>query len=67
MAFALVGILLWLMKFHYYQWKKILIIGIGFLIGCGINVYLDSHFYGNLCFTPYNYFYINIVQGETHD
>jgi phosphatidylinositol glycan class B len=64
MAFALVGILLWLIKFHLYQWKKIFIIGLGFIVGCGINIYLDSHFYGNACFTPYNYFYINIVQGK---
>lgn len=33
-----------------------------FLVMC-LGVFLDSHFYNEFTFTPYNYFYANIVEG----
>ncbi len=64
MAFALIGILLWLVINQLRQWKTITVIGLSFAIGVGLLVWLDSHFYGNFCFTPYNYYYANIVLGK---
>ncbi|MFP5043051.1 hypothetical protein [Parasediminibacterium sp. JCM 36343] len=64
MAAALVGILVWIAINHIKKWDKILLIGLGFAVGCAFNIYLDTRFYGNFCFTPYNYFYANIIQGK---
>lgn len=62
MAFAIIGLLLWLL------WKlrplSVLIGGLfcGAVIGLGVNLMSDYAFYGHWVLTPYNYFHANIVQ-----
>lgn len=62
MAFAIMGVAVWCM-FIQKQYKPFLFIAIGFLAGIAINILLDYFFYKNWVFTPYNYFYQNIVKG----
>ena len=63
-AFSLLGLGLWVLITNLKAWEKIIAILIGFLIGSAINMYLDASFYGKFCFTPYNYYYANIVLGK---
>lgn len=63
-AFAFVGLGLWWIINHPKSIKKIFITKAGFLVGVDVNMYLDIRFYGKFCFTPYNYFYANIIQGK---
>ena len=63
-AFALLGVLVWLAFNQLQEWKKIAFVAVGFAAGMALNVYLDSAFYDKFCFTPYNYFYANIIQGK---
>jgi len=63
-AFSLIGLALWVLINYYKDWKKIVFIKTGFLVGVAINMLLDVRFYGKFCFTPYNYFYANIIQGK---
>ena len=63
-AFSFVGIGIWWIINHPKSIKKMLLTIVGFLGGVGINMYLDVRFYGKFCFTPYNYFYANIIQGK---
>ena len=62
MAFAMVGFGIWIL-FIQKQIKPFIFLAIGFLISIALNVFLDYHFYHKLVFTPYNYFYKNIVEG----
>lgn len=62
MAFAIIGVAVWCV-FIQKQYKLFVFIICGFLIGILINVLLDYYFYKNWVFTPYNYFYQNIVKG----
>ncbi|MFY7651770.1 MAG: hypothetical protein ACOVQE_03670 [Chitinophagaceae bacterium] len=61
MAFALVGWFLALLIRK--KWAEIPSLGIGFLVGIALNVYLDQLFYHQWVFTPYKYFYVNIFEG----
>lgn len=61
MAFALVGWFLALLIRR--KWAEIPGLGIGFLLGIALNVYLDQLFYHQWVFTPYRYFYVNIFEG----
>ena len=63
-AFSFIGLGLWLIVNHPKAIKKMFLVKAGFLVGVGINMLLDIRFYGKFCFTPYNYFYANIVQGK---
>ncbi len=63
-AFCFIGLGLWVLITNPKAWQKMIAIKIGFLIGCAINMYLDTSFYGKFCFTPYNYYYANIVLGK---
>lgn len=62
MAFAIIGLLVWLI------WKvrplPLLIAGLacGAAIGVGLNLFADYSFYGHWVLSPYNYFHANIVQ-----
>ncbi len=46
------------------NFKHILPIAIGFLVGVAGNIYLDFVFYKELVLTPYTYFYTNINDGR---
>lgn len=62
MAFALVGFGLYVLLVK--QYKNILPIVAGFVLGLILNVLLDYGFYGKVLFTPYLYFKWNIVEGK---
>ena len=63
MAFAIIGFGIWVLFFGK-QYKSILPLAIGFIIGVLLNTYLDFHFYHQWVFTPYNYYHENIVLGK---
>lgn len=63
-ALSFIGLGLWFIVNHPKAIKKMFLVIAGFLVGVGINMYLDISFYGKFCFTPYNYFYANILQGK---
>lgn len=62
MIFAIIGLLLWMMKVgrenRYYMLKIIL----AFITVILLGFILDSLFYNKIVFTPWNYFYANIVE-----
>lgn len=62
-AFGLIGLLIWFVLFKKYKSFNLLKIAAGFFIILFVNVGLDSFFYGNLVFTPWNYFEANILHG----
>jgi phosphatidylinositol glycan class B len=63
-AFCFVGLGIWWIINYPKTIKKMFVTKAGFLLGIGFNMYLDVSFYGKFCFTPYNYFYANIVEGR---
>jgi GPI mannosyltransferase 3 len=62
MAFAMVGIAIWLLFIKKWQWKEWVLIAFSAIIAIGISTVIDHWLYGNWVFTPYNYYYVNIVQ-----
>ena len=61
MAFAYIGILLWILVIGKYRWYVWCIVAMGFLGMLALCTALDFWFYGKLVFAPYNYYYMNIV------
>ncbi len=62
MAFAFIGILLWLLVIGRYRWQVWRIAAMGFLGMLALCTALDCWFYGKPVFAPYNYYYMNIVR-----
>jgi phosphatidylinositol glycan class B len=62
MMFAIAGLLAWLVFIKKLKVKYIFILGISALAAIGLNILLDYWFYGEWVFTPYNYYYANIIQ-----
>lgn len=62
MAFALVGIIAWILAVGRYRWQVWCIATLGFLGGMALCTRLDCWFYGKMVFVPYNYYYMNIVR-----
>lgn len=62
LSFAVAGFLLWFIKDKKIEWKHLGIMFLAVLIAVGLNSIIDSLFYGTPTFTPFNYFYVNIVQ-----
>lgn len=62
-AFGIVGFGIWLLIIEK-KYSNLLPLAIGFLVGAGINVFLDYHFYHQLVFTPYDYYRVNITEGK---
>lgn len=61
MAFALVGILAWILAVGHYKWRIWCAAALSFM---GVIVFctlLDYWFYGKFVIAPYNYYYMNIV------
>lgn len=52
---------LWFIVYEKLSFKKIIFLIICFLFILAQITYLDSHYYGYFVFSPYNYFYVNIV------
>lgn len=64
MAFAFVGIGLWLIFIRKSKWLELAVIFTGGLIALGIGVLIDHNLYGSWEFTPWNYYVANIVKGK---
>jgi len=64
MIFAMTGLGIWLLFYKRLQLKYIIALSGGFLIGVGINTLIDSLYYGDFNFIPYNYLKINIIDGR---
>ena len=64
MGFAMLGLGIWLIFFEKASPKIIAGLATGFLIGTVGNVFLDSLYYGEFAFTPYNYWKVNIIDGR---
>jgi phosphatidylinositol glycan class B len=64
MGFAMIGLGIWLLFFEKASFRTLSGITLGFLIGTGLNVLLDSHYYGQFAFTPYTYWKINLIDGR---
>lgn len=62
-AFALIGFFIWLI-WPARRAGQLWMLGVGFLVGVGLNTVLDHEFYQQWVFTPYTYFEVNIVQGK---
>lgn len=62
-AFAVVGMgiwILWVQKKKINYWVRFILSFVGVIL---IGTLIDSWFYGNWVFTPWNYFHFNIIQG----
>jgi len=63
MAFAFAGLGIWLLFIKRISFKNWFFLGLSFLAVSSICIYLDKWLYGTWEFTPYNYYYFNIVKG----
>ncbi len=63
MAFAYVGILLWMLFVRKYHYRNILYIVSSVMVVLLVCTMIDCWFYGNLVIAPYNYFKANILDG----
>ncbi len=61
LAFAILGILTWIVYFDSSKWKKLLSIALGGGTILLFSILLDSWFYGNWVIAPYHYFYQNLI------
>jgi phosphatidylinositol glycan class B len=62
-AFLVLGFGIWLL-IQKTEIKQLTGLALGFILINVICIYLDSRFYGNLCFAPYNYFRVNLLEGK---
>ena len=63
MAAAMAGFAIWLLFFQK-NYRAILPMLAGFIIGAALNTYLDFAFYKEWVVTPYAYFHVNINEGR---
>lgn len=61
-AFALAGVAIWILFIQKWKWTTWLPIVFFSVIAIGISALADRWLYGSWVFTPYNYYYVNIVQ-----
>ncbi len=62
LMFAVAGLVAWFIFIKKIELKYIFILAFSALIAVGLSVLLDYWFYGTWTFSPYNYYYANIVQ-----
>lgn len=62
MAFAFLGLGLWLILYSKWRISDWLLIIVAGMAAIGMGVLTDHWLYGDWVFTPYNYYYVNIVQ-----
>lgn len=60
-TFAFIGLALWILVYEKQNWQRIVSVVLGFCIASIIFYKLDCAFYHTQVFTPYNYYYQNIV------
>ncbi len=64
MAFAILGVGIWLVFFYKISLKKITALTIAFLIICIANTCIDTWFYNEFVITPWRYFASNIIDNK---
>jgi GPI mannosyltransferase 3 len=64
MAFALLGVFVWMIFIQKRGLKDLALLVVGGLVAGAFCMYLDSILYGKWVFTPYNYYKSNIVEGK---
>jgi phosphatidylinositol glycan class B len=60
-AVMIASVCLWHL-FYFKELKKIVLLTFAFLLTLGLSTGFDTYMYGYFTFTPYNYFFMNIVQ-----
>jgi GPI mannosyltransferase 3 len=60
-SFALVGFAAWLIWINKTNWKYLFAIAFSGMVAIGINVIFDYWFYGIWTFSPFNYYYEDII------
>jgi len=65
MAFALLGLFLWLFFANKTKIYSLFMLSLGFLVILIFGFCLDSWFYGEFVITPWNYFYSTILDSDT--
>ncbi|MEO5906519.1 MAG: hypothetical protein ABIQ11_07325 [Saprospiraceae bacterium] len=63
-AFAIMGIGLWMIMINKSRWQHIAALITGVIISALLCIYLDRWFYGGWELTPLNYFNVNILEGK---
>ncbi|MGY3052112.1 phosphatidylinositol glycan class B [Pedobacter sp. UYEF25] len=63
MAFAIIGLGLWLIFIHKIAWRKWFTLIFSGLVGIVICIFLDKWLYGTWQLTPYNYYVENVIKG----
>ena len=64
LAFAIIGLGLWLVIINKMQWKNLLILVFSGMFAIAICILLDCWFYGKFELTPINYYIANIVENK---
>ncbi len=64
MAFAMLGLGLWLLFVARVGVIRLVALGLGFLAVCAACVFVDSWFYGELVISPLRYFHANLIQNR---
>ena len=67
MGFAIAGFIAWLLIVKKTEWKYLFVLAFSALAAIGINILIDYWFYGTWTFSPYGYYYANIVQHKAAD
>lgn len=66
-AFAIGGLILWLLIIRKENVSKLFILLFSFLIVVAAGVLIDSWYYGNWTITTLNYFVVNLIDGKAAD
>ncbi len=61
-AFAILGLILWIVFIQKSKWSSIILLSASGILGMLVCICIDFWFYGETLFTPYNYFYSNIIE-----
>lgn len=61
MAVMIASVCLWYLL-NYKEFKKIFILTFIFILTLGLSTGFDTYMYGHFTFSPYNYYFMNIVQ-----
>jgi phosphatidylinositol glycan class B len=67
MAFAILGLMVWLTLYARPLWKVYLLLLTGALFGLGLNLLVDHWFYGEWVLTPFRYYEANIIKDAASD
>ncbi len=66
-AFAILGLLIWLLFIYKFDLKHFLLIIFASFVAIAFCIYVDFWFYESFVLTPYNYFVSNIIENKAAD